>query len=352
VAFPPNAVFGDNNFIYEEDDDDNELRTDLQLLFGNSNAAIIRELRQRFDELPIHGIVYYQSYNQGVLQRLIDAINMRLGQCRTPRSKLDPTGNRQDCLGMTPLHILACSSVHDLELYRLIVEKYPANLITEDRWGALPFLYAFWGAAPAEIIQFLLDSYKLHYPDHMFNWTMMVETMGRCDTPKERIENLLHVKQIHFPEQPLNWEYLLDKFAQPSRFSFQSSFKERMQFLVMCGMSERVEALPFKIWRDHVTNMIQNATFKWREDNHPILRRIQEKLAYFEDELQKLKEATTMLELALWKMKMSKNGHNIKNQTHCQKKIKADDSSVQSQNRVTCGADVVIGHVLPFLISD
>jgi hypothetical protein len=65
-----------------------------------------------------------------------------------------------------------------------------------------------------------------------------------------------------------------------------------------------------------------------------------------------LKEATAMLELALWKMKMSENGHNIKNQTHCQKKIKAYDSSSRSKNRVTCGADVVIGHMLPFPISD
>ena len=88
---------------------------------------------------------------------------------------------------MTPLHIMACSSVHKLELYRLIVENYPTNLITEDRWGALPLLYAFWGAAPAAIIQFLLDSYKLLYPDHIFNWTMMVETIGRCDTPKGNI---------------------------------------------------------------------------------------------------------------------------------------------------------------------
>jgi hypothetical protein len=32
-------------------------------------------------------------------------------------------------------------------------------------------------------------------------------------------------------------------------------------------------------------------------------------------------------------------------------KMKADDSSIRSQNRVTCGADVVIGHVLLFLIN-
>ena len=53
----------------------------------------------------------------------------------------------------------------------MIVEKYPANLITEDRWGALPLLYAFWGAAPSEIIHFLLESYQLLYPGHVFNWT-------------------------------------------------------------------------------------------------------------------------------------------------------------------------------------
>jgi hypothetical protein len=46
-----------------------------------------------------------------------------------------------------------------MDLYRVIVEKYPTNLITEDRWGALPLLYAIWGDAPAEIIEFLLESY-------------------------------------------------------------------------------------------------------------------------------------------------------------------------------------------------
>jgi hypothetical protein len=125
VAFPPNAVFG-NTFI--------GTGMDLQQLFG-SDASIIWNLKHRFDKLPIHSIVYYLSYNQGVLQDIIAAINMRSGQCPMSNSKLDLTGYQQDCLGMTPLHILACSSVHDLEVYRVIVENYPSNLITEDRWG-------------------------------------------------------------------------------------------------------------------------------------------------------------------------------------------------------------------------
>jgi hypothetical protein len=78
--------------------------------------------------------------------------------------------------------------------------------------GVLPLLYVFWGAAPAEIIQFLLESYESLYPDHVFNWTLMVETMGRCDTPKEQIENILSVRQMHFPDQLIDWRYLLNKF--------------------------------------------------------------------------------------------------------------------------------------------
>jgi hypothetical protein len=222
-------------------------------------------------------VVYYQSYHEGVLQRLL-------------ASKLDPTGNQQDCLGMTPLHILACSSVHDLELYRVIVERYPTNLITKDRWGALPLLYAFWGDAPSAIIQFLLESYQSLYPRYKFNWTMMVQTMGRCDTPKESIENLLLRRQRYFPEQPIDWEYLLNEFFKPSDFYMPGApFQGRMRFLVMCGMSSRVEALAFNVWRDCITQMIHaadfNSEFNKRKNNKNVLRSILNTLVHFEDEL-------------------------------------------------------------------
>jgi hypothetical protein len=345
VAFPPDAVFGDDIFI----DEGMSTISDLQLLFG-SDAEVIRELQHRFDGLPIHRLVYYHSYHHGVLQNLIAAINMRSDQRRTLRVKLDLTGIQQDCLGMTPLHILTCSSVHNLELYRVIVENYPTNLITEDRWGALPLLYAFWGAAPAEIIQFLLESYQALYPGYEFRWTNMVETMGRTDTPKERIENLLHVKQMLFPEQPIDWEYLLNDFMRPSNVCFLSFFTERMQFLVTCGMSMRVEALAFKVWRNYITNMIQTSNFEYGGDNMGIMHRIQEKLVNFEDELPKLKEISTILELALWKLRLNEKISD-EEATHCKKKVKTDKSSIRRQCRITCGADIVIGHVLLFLIT-
>lgn len=68
-----------------------------------------------------------------------------------------------------------------------------------------------------------------------------------------------------------------------------------------------------------------------------------EKLAYFEDKYAKLKEITTILELALWKMRLNENSHQIKKEN--------DESSMRQQCRITCGADIVIRHVLPYLIT-
>jgi hypothetical protein len=237
-------------------------------------------------------------------------------------------------------------------VYRVIVENYPTNLITKDRWEAVPLLYACWGAAPAEVIQFLLESYQALYPTYEFNWTIMVETMGRCETPNERIENLLNVRQLHFPDHPLDWDYLLNDFVMLTEFRIHGEpFIERMQYLFMCGFSTRVEALSFKLWRDHITNMIQTADFKYNgEESQNILHRIQEKLAHFEDELPKLKEVTTILELALWKMQINNNKSYQDTSAQSHERIKTDELSSRQQYRVT-GADVVIGPVLQFLIA-
>ena len=96
VAFPPDALVS-NNILH--------LATDLLLLLGLI-AEIVSELKHRFDRLSVHNSVCFQwLYQQGVLQHLITF---------TSGNELDPTGNQQDYMRMTPLHILACSSVHNL----------------------------------------------------------------------------------------------------------------------------------------------------------------------------------------------------------------------------------------------
>ena len=75
---------------------------------------------------------------------------------------------------------------------------------------------------------------------------------------------------------------------------------------------------------------------------------VKSKLAGYEAEYQCLKESTTLLELALWKMKINDNDN--KNSYGQNKKLKIDESNRRSQCRVGCGADVVIRHVISYLL--
>jgi hypothetical protein len=319
VAIPPNADIG-SDILGDA--------TDLLLLFG-SDAEIIRNLKNRFDGLRVHSTVYNQLYNQGVLQRLITSDN-----------ELDPTGHQQDCLGMTPLHILACSSVHDLEVYRLIFAKYPANLITEDRWGAVPLLYAIWGDAPSEIINFLINSYQSLYPDHEFGWTDMVITLGRASAPVAVIQNLLDVQHTLSPGYNIGWDRILEELARATMWAEPHASPATFCFLTRCSIATRVSAIGVRHFRDDMAD-------NWMGDEDNVFNREMwrnetlRKLEYYESEYENLKKSTSLLELALWKMNIdastTDNGVAIEvdNRLEC---------------RTNCGADFVIENVWPYLL--
>jgi len=59
-----------------------------------------------------------------------------------------------------------------------------------------------------------------------------------------------------------------------------------------------------------------------------------------------LKEAITLLELALWKAKLGEEDNCAEGRT---KKAKVDAESARKERRITCGADIVVKNVLPFL---
>jgi hypothetical protein len=113
-----------------------------------------------------------------------------------------------------------------------------------------------------------------------------------------------------------------------------------------------VEALAFKVWRDHIIDMVHSAEFNYcnQSGNQAIISTIQAKVAHFEDEYRKLKEITLILELALWNLSMNEKISPEEATPH-QKKLRRDKSDIRWQCRVTCGADVVIQHILPYIIS-
>eukprot|EP00984_Skeletonema_dohrnii_P013105 scaffold5400_cov105-Skeletonema_dohrnii-CCMP3373.AAC.5 len=61
-----------------------------------------------------------------------------------------------------------------------------------------------------------------------------------------------------------------------------------------------------------------------------------------------LKDATTLLELALWKAKMDEKEEESCGEVKA-KKIKLDMQSERSERRITSGANIVIKNVLPYL---
>jgi len=64
-----------------------------------------------------------------------------------------------------------------------------------------------------------------------------------------------------------------------------------------------------------------------------------------------VKEGITLLELALWKVKLceSENKNNAAEGRTRTKKAKVDVEGARKERRITCGADIVIKSVLPFL---
>ena len=327
VAIPLNAEMGRNAFFR---------CTDLKRLFSHE-LQITNALKHRFDNLPIHKMIYYQSYNNLTSDQLSDTTNLRSGQRRALRSKLDPTGKQQDCLGMTPLHILACSSVQDIELYRVLIEKYPESLVIEDKWGALPLLYAVWGHATNEIVQYLVESYQSLYPGHEFNWTEMLLTIGRVGTPLYVFQKLLDLQQSSFPEQTILWDEVIGAVIQPLPPIL-------FMYILKRSIKQRIDAIGVKQWRDDIIGYEST-------DKYTFLPRIRSKLARYEAEYHKLKEATSVLELVLWKNKI--NETNVMNQTgrgrKC-KKVKLNNSDIRNHCRVNCGAGVIIDNVLPYLL--
>lgn len=340
--------------------------TDLQRLFsspiGNreSEDGIIHALKHRFDNLPIHKMIYYQSYFNMTVDQLDNVTSIRRGHKSLLQSKIAPSGKEQDRLGMTPLHIMACSSVQNIELYTLLINKYPENLTTKDKWRALPLLYAVWGNAPNDIVQFLVESYQTLYPDFKLNWTDMLVALGEASVGLDVIQNLLDIRKNFFPGQHILWGVVLDK---PNWEHYNEGMRRGMEpetflFLLKCSIATRIKAIGMKSWRTEITGWLDvNKSYNLYLDEKrwTFLEEFETKLRQYETEYRRLREATTVLELVLWKQNLDKQKRQRAINTFFEKrkhkKMKIEASDLRKQCRINCKADIVIEHVLPYLVS-
>ncbi|KAL7445181.1 hypothetical protein ACHAXH_009743, partial [Discostella pseudostelligera] len=285
---------------------------------------ILDALTNRFYELPIHKICYYHPYRdtETVLMDLKREINPWSG---TFLGKLNETGKQQDTLGMNPLHILACSTKHDMELFQLLVEKYPENLIMKDKWGDIPLLYAFWGNAPSDILQFLVESYKANYANFQIPWERIIKTIANGKASFPLIQNVLATHKQYFPDQKCNLQDLVNSML--NGFRLRAPIKT-FRFIVHASISERLDSLNVKQWRKELeknVNAINDREYARREDTMLVYNKL--------DLFERVKEATSMLELSLWKAAI---------ENRLGKKVRTGyGTTYREQCRISCGAEIV-----------
>ena len=281
IAFPSSASLSGEHTMYQ---DDNDVLwhlimhcKDLLEVYQSTPPQfklqpMKKALMNRFDNLPIHEILYYQSYYplETVLERLDQAMNLKKTNRVLSATYQGLLGI--DWLGMTPLHILVCSKRQRLELYQVIVERYPQNLITKDKFGAEPLLYAIWGSAPSEVLQFLADNYKSKYPDYELDWYGMVRTLASSPSTQV-LHNLFDIQDTYFPDQKIcGWSNLIDEmwnklcaeigvfYGQVSvevfRFVFRRAISSRLDRIGLkrrMSICDQIDAIPDEVEPDYTS---------------------------------------------------------------------------------------------------
>ena len=128
------------------------------------------------------------------------------------------------------------------------------------------------------------------------------------------------------------------------------------------GIHKTVSSLLLESWRNEMNDVINEINYllpntttheKTTVIRHWIERVIRRIEHYKTEHYALLKEFTTLLELALWKIKLDEEfGEALikeDNESDATKKAKIDMKAARQEQRITSGANIVIKNVLPFL---
>jgi hypothetical protein len=309
----------------------------LEQLFG-TNRGLQEALMNRFVGRPVQEICYYHSYHP--VEMTVEKLQNEM--------ILQPTDNhqQQDTLGMTPLHILACSKRQSLDLYRLVAEHFPDDLICKDKWGEIPIFYALWSGAPDEIVHFLIESIKAAHPEYELDWKGLLKNVVVNGASMEVVKRVVSVQQTYFPEAKMDWVNGLDGILQQQCNRVRP---EIIKFVFELSVKNRVENLSKYEWRQDITHQT-NALPIGANDRSldSLVGETHSNLQHYE-----LIDGTSLLELAVWKMKIdAQTASNSNSDESRQKRAKIDNTDFREVCRVSCGVDSVMKNVVPFLLPE
>jgi hypothetical protein len=296
----------------------------------------------RFMELPLHKHCYYYR-PQHRAEQTMDSTTWKWFNEEVGR--LPAHGLQQDCFGMTPLHILLCSSAGcDVRVCQCMIEKYPGAMLIEDKWGEIPLVYALLGEAPIEVIHFLLES-------HMQRWQAMPFDFGGMilrllwHTSADYVRDVIRAQRTHHRALEIDWHRIVDELIRGRRdipirmFSVlvEASVSKRsicMNDEHRIEVDARLREIEVEIEDedddDNDEEEEDGGNVQYYEEIHDMVT------SYVRLHHGQLREAITILELALWKTMICS---------------KVDDQESRSECRASGGRclEVVIKHVLAFL---
>ena len=124
------------------------------------------------------------------------------------------------------------------------------------------------------------------------------------------------------------------------------------------GIHKAVSSLLMESWRTEINQEINRinqdlpSTNSWGKAGaiRVWIRTVINRMEHYKAEHYRLlKEDMTQLELAIWKAKLDEKEDDNCNQKVQAKRVKIDADSARKERRITSGADIIIGNVLPFL---
>ena len=231
-----------------------------------------------------------------------------------------------------------------------MVEKCPNALIIEDKWGETPLKYALLSEAPLNVVIFLFSKHCTKWGQVPFDFGEAVKSLAeKKGTLGEYVQSMIRAQRTSFPNLNVDWGRIVDESVGLGSMPIQM-----FRLLVEASVSKRSSCMSL----EH--QMEINSRTNGRSDDAAGVREEREQLRqlitdYAQLYSQQLKEATTLIELALWKAKVDEsNLMRINVDGNCQRigrdKTRAKvEPLTREECRVKCGAEEVVPSILSYL---
>jgi len=123
---------------------------------------------------------------------------------------------RQDCLGMTSLHILLCSGTdYDIRDIQYMIEECPDALVIQDKWGEVPLGYALLGKTSIATIDLLFATHSKRWEALPFDFGVTIERLARLGKPAQFVREVIWVQRTHFRSLFVDWQHIVAQSLSP-----------------------------------------------------------------------------------------------------------------------------------------